>query len=136
VTRPIRPTRRAKASEQYVPDRGDVVWINLEPQAGREQSGRRTCLVLSPAVYNGRAGLAVLCPITNQVKGYPFEVQLPAGLKTTGAVLADHIKSLDWRVRRAEFHEKLSDAVVREVLEKAMELLNYGAEEADESDED
>jgi mRNA interferase MazF len=87
-------------------------------------------------VYNGRAGLAVLCPITNQVKGYPFEVQLPAGLKTTGAVLADHIKSLDWRVRRAEFHEKLSDAVVREVLEKAMELLSSGAEEADESDED
>src|SRR3954454_18410008 len=89
--------------DDYVPDRGDVVWISLNPQAGHEQAGRRPAVVLSPAAYNGRAGLAILCPITNQIKGYPFEVILPSELAVSGAVLSDQVKSLDWRVRNAVF---------------------------------
>jgi mRNA interferase MazF len=111
------------------------VWLNLDPQAGREQAGRRTCLVLSPALYNGKTGLAVFCPITNQAKGYSFEVKLPAGLQTTGVVLADHIKSLDWRVRNAAFREKVPESVVREVLDMAMALLEPAGPEGEE-DED
>ena len=86
-----------------VPDSGDVVWIEMSPQIGREQRGRRPAVVLSPAAYNGRVGLAILCPITSQVKGYPFEVALPEGLAAKGAVLSDQVKSLDWNARRAKF---------------------------------
>src|SRR5207247_3798498 len=85
----------------YVPERGDAVWITLDPQAGHEQAGRRPALVLSPLAYNSRVGLALLCPLTNQVKGYPFEVELPEGLPVAGAVLADQVKNLDWRARKA-----------------------------------
>src|SRR3954471_14030479 len=93
----------AAASEPtYVPQRGDAVWITLTPQAGHEQAGRRPALVLSPASYNGKVGLALLCPITSQIKGYPFEVRLPDGLPVAGVVLADQIKALDWRARHAE----------------------------------
>jgi mRNA interferase MazF len=113
----------SRSAKNYVPERGDIVWINLDPQAGREQAGHRTCLVLSPALYNGKTGLAVLCPITNQVKGFPFEVCLPDGITTTGVVLADHIKSLDWRVRRAKFRETAPARLVQEVLETTMTLL-------------
>lgn len=122
-------TRKTK---HYVPDRGDVVWIHLDPQAGREQGGHRTCLVLSPASYNGRTGLAILCPITNQTKGYPFEVMLPAGITTTGVVLADHIKSLDWHVRKAKFREKIPLHVVQEVLDSAMTLLEAEETQGDQ----
>jgi mRNA interferase MazF len=122
-------TRPAK---NYVPDRGDIVWLNLDPQAGREQAGHRTCLVLSPAVYNGKTSLAVLCPITNQVKGFPFEVALPAGITTTGVVLADHIKSLDWRIRKAKFRERIPRHVVQEVLDTTMTLL--AEEDGDQCD--
>ncbi len=113
-------TRKSKA---YVPDRGDIVWIHLDPQAGREQAGHRPCLVLSPALYNGKTGLAILCSITNQAKGYPFEVPLPAGIATAGVILADHIKSLDWRVRQAKFREKIPRHFVHEVLETTIGLL-------------
>src|SRR3974377_1468456 len=85
----------------YVSERGDAVWITLDPQAGHEQAGRRPALVLSPSAYNGRVGLALLCPITSQVKGYPFEVPLPLGLPVAGVVGADQVKSLDWRARQA-----------------------------------
>lgn len=85
----------------YVPDRGDVVWIDFNPQTGHEQAGRRPAVTLSPALYNGRTGLALLCPITNQIKGYPFEVTIPQGWNVTGVVLADQVKSLDWRRRGA-----------------------------------
>ena len=81
--------------KEYVPQRGDVVWITLTPQAGHEQAGHRPAVVLSPAAYNGKVGLAILCPITNQIKGYPFEVLIPAGLAVTGVILADQVKSLD-----------------------------------------
>lgn len=86
----------------WIPERGDVVWITMNPSVGHEQSGRRPALVLSPAAYNGKVGLAILCPITSQVKGYPFEVRVPEGLPVEGVVLADQAKSLDWRARGAE----------------------------------
>ncbi len=100
----------------YVPDRGDVVWISLNPQAGHEQAGRRPAVVLSPAAYNGKVGLAILCPITNQAKGYPFEVRLPTGLAVTGVILCDQAKSLDWRARRAERIGILPPAIIAEAL--------------------
>jgi mRNA interferase MazF len=106
-----------------IPDRGDAIWLTFNPQAGHEQAGRRPALVLSPAAYNDRAGLALLCPITNQVKGYPFEVAIPDGLDVTGVILSDQVKSLDWRARQAEFIARLSDEVVAEVLAKLGTLL-------------
>jgi mRNA interferase MazF len=102
----------------YVPERGDVVWIHFNPQAGYEQAGRRPALVISPAAYNSRVGLALLCPVTSQVKGYPFEVLIPEGLRASGVILSDQVKSLDWRARRADFLEHLPESVVREVLQK------------------
>ena len=111
-------------SKPYVPQRGDVIWITLNPQAGHEQSGRRPALVLSPVAYNGKVGLAILCPFTNQIKGYPFEVLVPAGLSITGALLADQVKSLDWRARSAEFICSLPRGTVAEVLQKLGTLLS------------
>ena len=107
----------------YVPERGDAIWINFNPQAGHEQAGRRPAIVLSPQSYNGKVGLCLLCPITNQVKGYPFEVKIPANLGVSGAVLSDQAKSLDWRVRNAEFITDLPEAVTNEVLKKLNSLL-------------
>jgi mRNA interferase MazF len=105
------------------PERGDVVWIDMNPQAGHEQRGRRPALVLSPSAYNRKVGLAILCPLTSRIKGYPFEVVVPAGLKAEGAVLADQVKSLDWRTRRAEFLCRLPTAITNEVLNKLNSLL-------------
>ncbi len=110
-------------AEAYVPDRGDVVWISLNPQAGHEQAGRRPALVLSPIVYNDRVGLAILCPITSQIKGYPFEVLIPEGLAARGVILADQVKSVDWRARGAELICPLSPETVAEVLGKLRTLL-------------
>lgn len=106
-----------------VPDRGDLVWLEFSPQAGHEQAGRRPGLVLSPRSYNAAAGLALFCPITSQVKGYPFEVPLPADSPVHGVVLADQIKSLDWRVRKARRIARAPQTVVAEVLAKAQTLL-------------
>ena len=108
---------------ERVPDRGDVVWISLNPQAGHEQAGRRPALVLSPAAYNRAVGLALLCPITNQVKRYPFEVAIPGGLSVSGVVLSDQVKSLDWRARSAEFVCGLPVVTTNEVLQKLHTLL-------------
>ncbi len=107
----------------YTPKRGDVVWISFNPQAGHEQAGRRPAVVLSPKAYNRKVGLAILCPITNQAKGYPFEVLLPKAVDVTGVILSDQVKSLDWRVRKAEFKESLSEEVIDEVLAKLGTLL-------------
>ena len=106
-----------------VPDRGDVVWISMNPQAGHEQAGRRPALVLSPAAYNGKVGLAVLCPITSQVKGYPFEVQIPEGLPLEGVILSDQVKSLDWKARKAELICRLPRDAVEQTLLKLGTLL-------------
>jgi mRNA interferase MazF len=105
------------------PDQGDVVWINFSPQAGHEQSGRRPALVLSPAAYNGKVGLALLCSITSRIKGFPFEVAIPPGLPVAGVVLADQVRSLDWRARRAERVCTLPTSAVSEVLAKLATLL-------------
>lgn len=110
-------------SSSYAPRRGDVVWLTFNPQAGHEQAGRRPAVVLSPLSYNAKVGLALLCPITSQVKGYPFEVSLPDDLPVAGAVLADQLKSLDWRARDAAFVCTLPTTVTREVLQKVGLLL-------------
>ncbi len=110
----------------YVPERGDAVWITLDPQAGHEQAGRRPALVLSPSAYNGRVGLALFCPITSQVKGYPFEVPLPAGLPVAGVVGADQVKSLDWRARKAVRIGAVSQDIVAQVLQRLQTLLAGG----------
>jgi mRNA interferase MazF len=106
-------------NKPYVPDPGHLIKINFDPQAGHEQAGWRRALVLSPASYNKKRGLAIVVPVTNQVKGYPFEVQLPRHLKITGVVLADHLKSLDWRARNARFQ----DAAPPEVLTQVRHLV-------------
>ncbi len=111
-------------SQTYVPQCGDVVRITLNPQAGHEQAGRRPAVVLSPENYNGKIGLAILCPITNQIKGYPFEVLIPAGLAVAGAVLSDQVKSLDWRARNAELLCTLPTETISEVLQKLVTLLS------------
>jgi mRNA interferase MazF len=108
----------------YVPRRGDLVWLHLNPQTGHEQAGRRPALVLSPESYNGRVGLAILCPVTSQEKGYPFEVALPPGGAVEGVILSDQVKSLDWRARRAERIEVLPPQVTEEVLQKLGTLLD------------
>jgi len=101
----------------YIPRRGDAVWLNFNPQSGHEQAGRRPALVLSPEEYNRKTGLAIFCPITSQVKGYPFEVKLPAGLPVNGVVLADQVKSLDWQVRDAALIKKLPIQIVKETTD-------------------
>lgn len=108
----------------YVPERGDVVWIHFNPQAGHEQSGRRPALVISPGAYNARVGLALLCPITSQVKGYPFEVGIPAGHDVSGVILSDQVKSLDWKARNADFLGRVPEPVLREVLQKLGTLIH------------
>ncbi|MGO9452345.1 MAG: endoribonuclease MazF [Candidatus Binataceae bacterium] len=113
----------SKVPSTYVPQRGDIVYVDFDPQAGREQKGRRPALVLSPHEYNRRTGLAIACPVTSRIKGYPFEVQIPAGGKVHGVVLADHIKSLDWRTRRAELADKARGSVLDEITAKLAPLL-------------
>lgn len=109
----------------YVPNRGDVIWLQFDPQAGHEQAGRGPAFVLSPASYNGRVGLALLCPITNQIKGYPFEVAIPYGQSVTGAILSDQIKSLDWRSRHAEYICTLPTPIVRAVRQRLGTLIEF-----------
>ena len=107
----------------YSPDRGDIVWISFDPQAGHEQAGRRPAVVVSPRAYNARVGLALLCPIASQVKGYPFEVAVPADAAVSGVVLADQIKSLDWRARKAELAGNLAAGALSELLAKLATLV-------------
>jgi len=109
--------------KKYVPQRGDIVWITLNPQAGHEQAGRRPAVVLSPAAYNAKVGLAIICPVTNQVKGYPFEILIPEGLTVSGAILADQVKSLDWQSRKAELICTLPTEIVNEIIQKVCVLL-------------
>jgi mRNA interferase MazF len=111
------------ATPEYVPARGDVIWLSLDPQAGHEQAGRRPALVVSPRAYNGKVGLALCCPITSKAKGYPFEVGLPEGLEVAGVVLADQIKTLDWRVRRAESLGVVPGSTLDAVLERVLALV-------------
>ena len=107
----------------YIPQRGDLVWLDFNPQVGHEQAGRRPAVVISPGAYNGKVGLALLCPVTNQRKGYPFEVSIPPGLPVQGVILTDQVKSLDWRARRAEFVCRLPDTVLTDLLLKLAPLI-------------
>ena len=109
----------------FVPDTGDLVWLTFDLRAGREQAGRRPALVLSPGTYNARSGLMLACPITNQVKGYPFEVAIPDGSGVTGAILDDHVKSLDWKARQAEKLGFCDPLVVGEVRSKLAALIGH-----------
>ncbi len=112
----------------YVPGRGHAVWLAFDPQLGHEQAGRRPALVLSPASYNEKVGLALVCPITRRVKGYPFEVEIPKESGVAGVVLSDQVKSLDWDERRAEFICQVPGQVVCDVLAKLGTLLDTGSE--------
>ncbi|MBI4729736.1 MAG: endoribonuclease MazF [Acidobacteria bacterium] len=109
---------------EYTPDRGDVVWLRFDPQAGHEQGGRRPALVISPKSYNRKVGLALFCPITSNIKGYPFEVEIPKGSKATGAVLSDQIKSLDWRVRSATRLCSAPAGVIDDVTARILALVD------------
>lgn len=107
----------------YVPDRGDLVWLEFTPQTGSEQAGRRPALVISPKAYNAKVGLALFCPVTSRVKGYPFEVAIPEGSDVVGVVLADQLKSLDWRARKAKLIERASSDVLAMVTARILPLL-------------
>jgi mRNA interferase MazF len=107
----------------YIPGRGDVIWLIFDPQAGHEQAGHRPALVISPRAYNAKVGLSLVCPITSQVKHYAFEVAIPAGLPVEGVVLADQIKNLDWRARRADYICTLPLEITGDVVSKIIPLL-------------
>ena len=109
----------------FIPERGDVVWINLDPQAGHEQAGVRPVLVLSPSAYNGRVGLMVCCPITTQSKGYPFEVLIKNNLKVSGVILADQVKSLNWKARGAKKKGRISEHELSETLNKLKAVIDF-----------
>jgi len=109
----------------FVPDAGDLVWLTFDPPAGHEQAGRRPALVLSPRSYNQKSGLALVCPVTNQVKGYPFEIPVPPGCGVSGAILADPLKSLDWRARRGAKIGRIPPSTLDEVLARLAPLLGY-----------
>ncbi len=108
---------------EYSPDRGDIVWINFNPQADYEQAGRRPALILSPKNYNSKVGLAILCPITSKKKGYPFEVKIPGELPVNGVILSDQAKSMDWKIRNTEFICELDNKSVEQVLQRLQTLL-------------
>lgn len=107
-----------------MPERADIVWLDFDPPLGHEQSGRRPALVISPKIYNEKTGLALFCPITSQVKNYPFEVSLPVSLEIDGVILSDQVKNLDWKIRNAEFICKLSNLALSETLNKINVLIN------------
>jgi len=111
-------------AREYVPERGHIVWLRFNPQAGHEQAGHRPAVVISPQQYNRRVGLALVCPVTSQVKGYPFEVLLPPGLKAQGAILSDQLKSLDWRVRKARYVCTIPSEVLDETIARILALVD------------
>jgi len=111
---------------RYIPDAGHIIKVDLNPSAGHEQGGCRPAVVLSPIAYNGKTNLAVVVPVTNQVKGYPFEVRLPSQMETTGVVLADAIRNLDWRARRARYVEAAPAEVLKAIHERLVALMGLG----------
>ena len=109
-------------SSAYIPERGDLVWINFNPQRGREQANKRPAVVLSPKSYNEKSGLALMCPVTTRVKGYPFDVLLNAG-KIAGVILSDQMRSIDWCARRAVFIQRVSPETLAELQERIVQLV-------------
>ena len=110
--------------KDYVPSKGDIVWLDFDPQLGREQSGLRPALIISPISYNKKVGLALICPITSHEKGYPFEVKIPEKLKISGVILSDHVKSLDWKARNSKFIDKIPKQVMEDVIAKISSLID------------
>jgi len=108
--------------EKYIPERGDIVWLNFNPGSGHEQKGKRPAIVISPKGYNEKVGLGLFCPITSKIKNYPFEVKMEND-KINGVVLADQIKSLDWKTREIEFMTKETSEKVNEIIDKIGVLL-------------
>lgn len=108
----------------YIPEMGDLVWLNFSPQLGHEQAGRRPAVVLTPRLYN-QIGLLIACPITSKAKGYPFEVPLPSGSKMQGVILADQLKSMDWRLRQAQKAGRIPTAVLEQVRGMVAALLQF-----------
>jgi mRNA interferase MazF len=113
----------------FRPRRGDMVWLEFDPQAGHEQAGRRPAVVVSPEAYNSKVGLALFCPITNQKKGYPFEVDIPDRLSIKGVILSDQIRNLDWKARKAKYITSLPKHVLQELIAKLKTLIDIGGEE-------
>ena len=111
-------------ASDYVPERGDIVWLDFAPQAGREQSGRRPAVVLSPASYNGKVNLGLFCPVTSRTKNYPFELPLPDGLPISGVVLCDQVRSLDWRSRNAGYAATVPVEIMETIRDRITALLN------------
>jgi mRNA interferase MazF len=111
------------STPDYVPEQGDIVWLDFNPQAGHEQAGRRPAFVLTSAKYNGKVRLGLFCPINTQAKGYPFEVPLPDNLDIRGVILAVQVRSLDWSVRRASFACTAPQEILEQVIEKVSALL-------------
>ena len=109
----------------FVPDRGDLIWLDFDPQAGHEQAGRRPALILSAKTYNQKTGLALACPVTNQIKGYPFEVTVSAGSGITGVILVDQLKSVDWKARQASKAGRVPPQDLDQVLARLAPLLGY-----------
>lgn len=106
----------------YIPERGDIVRINFSPQKGHEQGHERPAIVLSPKIYNQKSGMMIACPITSKIKQYPFEVELKTK-KLNGAILADHVRSFDWRIRRIAFIQKAPSEILNHVQERIIQLL-------------
>lgn len=107
---------------EYIPDRGDVVWLEFDPQKGKELKKTRPALIISPRAYNAKRGLALVFPITSKKKCYPFEVEIEHQ-KVQGAILSDQIKSVDWQIRKASFIEKMPEELVLSSIEKFQVLL-------------
>lgn len=121
---PATPSEQTSTSDAWVPERGDVIWLEFDPQAGREQAGRRPAVVLSPASYNAPTSRALCVPVSTKAKGYPFEVALPADFPVQGVVFADQVKCLDWRARHARPLGTLPPAVLASLLARARALLD------------
>ena len=113
-----------KSGRNYIPERGDVVWLDFNPQAGHEQRGRRPALILSPSAYHAKTSLCICLPITTKIKGYPFEVRLPDDLPVKGVILADQVKSLDFVQRRAEKIGQIESTLLEEVRKKLSLLID------------
>jgi mRNA interferase MazF len=115
--------RLGKKIGKYIPERGDILWLQFSPQAGHEQAGKRPAICLSPKLYNEKTNLGLFCPVTSKQKGYPFEVPLPSAIPIKGVILADQVRSLDWNVRKASFIVRVPESILKEVLEKLQLLL-------------
>jgi len=113
-------------TKAYIPERGDIIWLNFNPIRGHEQGGKRPALVISRSVYNAKTSLAIICPITSRAKGYDFEVALPTVSEIHGVVLSDHVRNLDWKARRAQFIVHAPEAIVSQVGE-LISILAQGA---------